>query len=185
MIRSLSRVLVGAVVVVAVAVVAVLGRELAPGALNSAFPPPPPPTEAAARAALDRAVAYARAGDFCGLCSLSDGNCSFLLQQAGRDAVPRDPPTIYRTRVLQPPRLSNGGWDGGGRVLQVCGIDGRGMPYRSEVLAFTIGSTITLINPVYWSGVGIQSIAGGGQTIPSVGVGAEPGSSITEGCPGG
>ena len=179
MIRSLPRVLVGAVLVAAVAV---LGRELAPGALNSAFAPPPPPTEAAARAALDRAVAYARAGDFDGLCGLSDGNCSFLLQQADRDAVPPDPPTVYGTRVLQPTRLSNGAWDTGGRVLQVCGIDGRGMPYRSEVLAFTIGSTITLINPVYWSGVGIQAIPGA-QAVPSVAVDAEPGSSITEGCP--
>ena len=183
MIRSLPRVLVGGALVLAVAVVAIVGAQFAPRALNAAFVPPPPPSDAAARATLDRAVAYARAYDFDGLCGLSDGNCSFLLQQAGRDAVPPDPPTVYGERVLQPTQLANGAWDGGGRVLQVCGIDGRGNPYRSEVLAFTTGSTITLINPVYWSGVSIQSIAGG-QTAPSIAAEAGPGSSVAEGCPG-
>ncbi len=176
--------LVGGALVLAVAVIAILGAQLAPRALNAAFVPPPPPSDAQARAALDRAVAYARAYDFDGLCSLSDGNCSFLLQQAGRDAVPSDPPTVYGERVLQPTHLSNGAWDGGGRVLQVCGIDGRGHPYRSEVLAFTTGSTITLINPVYWSGVGIQAIARG-QAAASIAVEADAGSSIQGGCPGG
>ena len=184
MIRSLPRVLLAAVLVLTVAVVAVLVPQLSPRALNSAFPPPPPPSDAQARAALDRAVAYARAFDFDGLCGLSDGNCSFLLQHAGRDAVPPDPPTVYGERVLPPAQFPDGAWDGGGRVLQVCGIDGRGRPYRSEVLAFTNGSTVTLINPVYWSGVGIQSIAGG-QTAPSVAADANGGSSVEDGCPGG
>ena len=184
MIRSLPRLLVGGVLVVALAAVAFLGSQLAPRVLNSAFVPPPPPADAQARAALDRAVAYARALDFDGLCSLSDGNCSIILQQAGRDAVPPDPPTVYGGRVLQPTQLANGAWDGGGRVLQVCGIDGRGNPYRSEVLAFTTGSTVTLINPIYWSGVGIQSNAGA-QAAPSIAVEADPGSSIQDGCPGG
>ena len=184
MIRSLPRLLVGGVLVVALAAVAFLGSQLAPRVLNSVFVPPPPPSDAQARAALDRAVAYARAFDFDGLCGPSDGNCSFLLQQAGRDAVPPDPPTVYGERVLQPTQVANGAWDGGGRVLQVCGIDGRGNPYWSEVLAFTTGSTVTLINLVYWSGVGIQSIAGG-QTAPSVAVDANGGSSGEHGCPGG
>ena len=184
MIRSLPRVLVGGMLVLAIAVVAVLGPRLAPRALNSAFAPPPPPSDAAARAALERAVAYARAFDFDGLCGLGDGNCPILLQQASRDAVPPDPPIVCGERVLQPTQLANGAWDGGGRVLQVCGIDGRGHPYRSEVLAFSTGSTVTLINAVYWSGVGIQSIAPG-QAAPSVAVEADRGSSIQGGCPGG
>jgi hypothetical protein len=184
MIRSLPRLLLGGVLVVALAAVAVIGSQLSPRALNAAFVPPPPPSEAAARAVLDRAVTYARAYDFAGLCSLSDGNCPIILQQAGRDAVPLDPPIVYGTRILQPTQLANGGWDAGGRVPQVCGIDGRGRPYRSEVLAFTSGSTVTLINPVYWSGMGIASVPHG-QAAPSIAAGAEPGSSVGEGCPGG
>ena len=184
MIRSRPHVLFGGILVVALAAVAVIGSQFAPRALNSAFPPPPPPSGARAVAALDRAVSYARAYDFAGLCSLSDGNCPIILDQAGRDAVPPDPPTVYATRVLQPTRLANGGWDAGGLVLQVCGIDGRGRPYRSEVLVFTTGSTVTLINPVYWSGMGIASVPDG-QAGPSIAAGAERGSSVGEGCPGG
>jgi hypothetical protein len=184
MIRSLPRLLGAGILVLAVAGAVSLGPQLMPRTPASSFVPPSPPSETAARAALARAVAYARARDFAGLCSLSDGNCSFLLQHAGRDAVPPDPPSVYGTRMLEPTRLSNGAWDGGGRVLQVCGVDGHARPYRSEVLAFTTGSTITLINSVYWSGLGIQSIAGG-QSAPSVATEAGTGSSVEVGCPGG
>ncbi len=163
MIRSLPRLLVGAgILVLAVAGAVNLGPQLMPRRPASSFVPPPPPSETAARA----------------------GNCSFLLQHAGRDAVPPDPPSVYGTRMLQPTQFANGAWDGGGRVLQVCGVDGHARPYRSEVLAFTTGSTITLINPVYWSGLGIQSIAGR-QSAPSVAAEARTGSSVEVGCPGG
>ena len=156
-----------------------VGRAVPP-VLNQ--PPPPPPTEAWARAALDRVVALARAGDFERLCGLSDGNCHIILEQAGEDAVPPDPPTVYGTRVMVPVPLSDGAWQGGGVVLEVCGIDGRGQPYRSEVLAFDDGHAIRLINPIYWSGVTIAAFAGA-QPAPSVAVsgGASP---APPGCPG-
>ena len=156
-----------------------VGR-VVPPVLNQ--PPPPPPTEARARAALDRVVALARAGDFERLCGLSDGNCHIILEQAGEDAVPPDPPTVFGTRVMVPVPLSDGAWQGGGVVLEVCGIDGRGQPYRSEVLAFDDGHAIRLINPIYWSGVTISGFAGAG-AAPSVAVsvGASP---TPTGCPG-
>ena len=141
----------------------------------------PPPSEAQARAALHAAVAHARAGDFAGLCDLSDGNCAFILGQAGRDAVPADPPTVFGMRVIEPTTLANRAWQGGGRVLQVCGIDGRGQPYRSEVLAFRDGQTVRLINAVYWSRVSISAIART-QTGPSVAV-ASGVPQAADGCP--
>ncbi len=136
--------------------------------------PAPPPTEAQARAALDEAVSLARAGDFTGLCAIGGGNCQRTLDDAGRDAVPTAAPTVIGTRVIEPTQLAGGAWDLGGRVLGVCGIDGRGQPYRSEVLVFQDGQTMRMIEPVYWSRLTIGSAA---SAVTA------PGPAQTGGCP--
>ena len=119
--------------------------------------PASPPTEAQARATLDRAVELARSGDFAGLCAIGDGNCERTLVEAGEDAVPALPPTVVGTRVIEPRRVGWGRWELGGRVLDVCGTDGRGQPYRTEVLVFQDGHAMRIINAVYWSRLAIAT----------------------------
>jgi hypothetical protein len=99
----------------------------------------------------------ARAGDFTRLCALGGGNCQQILDGAG--PVPDAPPTVIGSRVVEPTHLPDGNWDVGGRVLAVCGIDGRGQPYRSEVIVFQDGPTLRIIEPVYWSGYSIGDAA--------------------------
>jgi hypothetical protein len=104
----------------------------------------------------DEIVRLARAGDFDAMCALGDGNCEGMLEMAGRDAVPPDPPKVIGTRTL-PTTSSNGQESLGGIVFVVCGIDGRGEPYDSEVLVFNDGNGLRAINPVYWSRTRIAS----------------------------
>jgi hypothetical protein len=105
---------------------------------------------------LDEIVRLARAGDFDAMCALGDGNCEGMLEMAGRDAVPPDPPKVIGRRTV-PSTSANGQQSFGGIVLVVCGIDGRGRAYDSEVLVFNDGNGLRAINPVYWSRTRIAS----------------------------
>ena len=129
--------------------------------------PAPPPSEADARAYFATVVGLAMRGDFEGLCSVGSGTCEEQLRDAGRDAVPPAPPRIVGTRLIQP-RAVVGGWSSGGRVLEVCGIDGRGDPYFDEVLVFREGPRLISIGTVYWSRIRIaeSQTAGGPQPTP-------------------
>ena len=129
--------------------------------------PAPPPSEADARAYFATVVGLAMGGDLEGLCAVGSGTCEKQLRDAGRDAVPPAPPRIVGTREIQP-RAVVGGWSSGGRVLQVCGIDGRGDPYYDEVLVFHDGSRLISIGTVYWSRTRISedSTAGGPEASP-------------------
>ena len=71
------------------------------------------------------------------------------LEDAGRDAVPPGPPTIVRTGTV--PTTSSGDQTSlGGIVFVLCGIDGHGDHYDSEMLVFHDGNGLRAINPVYW-----------------------------------
>ena len=130
---------------------------LAVAACASAGPPAGTiPSVEDAQRHLDEIVRLARAGDFEEMCALGDGNCENSLEFAGRDAVPADPPTILGTRT-NPTTSSNGQQSLGGIVFVLCGIDGRGEPYTSEMLVFNDGDGLLAINPVYWSRTRIAS----------------------------
>lgn len=112
-----------------------------------------PVSEAEARAFFDQVVAAGRARDFDKLCSLNGAppNCYFALDspfQKLRDTVPPDPPTIVETRFHEKSSA-----DGStGRVLVVEGTDGRGRPYRTEVMVSRYEGKLEGTNVVYWSG---------------------------------
>ena len=115
----------------------------------------------------------AQRGDFDGLCAVGDGNCGRELDTAGRDAVPPDAPTVAATRALAT-TTESGQQNIGGMVLVLCGTNGRGEPYRSEMLVFRDGGTLRGINTVYWDNFAIaangESTAASPQ-IPSAGCG--------------
>jgi hypothetical protein len=136
---------------------------LAVAACTSAGPPAGTiPTVEEGRTHLAEIVRLAQAGDFDGMCALGDGNCERILELAGRDAVPPDPPTIVATRTM-PTTSSDSQQSLGGVVFVLCGTDGRGKPYDSELLVFHDGNGLRAINPVYW---GRTRIASGPQTEP-------------------
>jgi hypothetical protein len=123
----------------------------------------PIPTEGEARGLLARIVAAAERRDFAALCSFGDPNCPDILEMAGIDRVPAVPPTVAGTRLVAPTQVSDGGL-----ILQLCGTDGRGDPYATEMLVFTSASGLRAIQPVYWSGMGIATSPIVGQNEPLV-----------------
>ena len=120
------------------------------------------PTVAEANAFLGQVVTLAQRHDFQGLCALGDGNCEQSLDHWGRDAVPSDPPSLISTRLL-PATKSEAGVSTGGVIFVLCGRDGTGNPYNSEMLVFRDGSSLRAINVVYWG----DGKIGGGITTPS------------------
>jgi hypothetical protein len=113
------------------------------------------PTRDEAVGLLDDAVRLARAHDFSGLCRLGGGNCLSVLDAAGRDAVPAAAPTVAGDTVLPPSTRGDGSVDVGGRVLVLCGVDGRARPYRTEMVVFFQNGKLTAIEPIYWSGMSV------------------------------
>jgi hypothetical protein len=108
-----------------------------------------PVADAEARRYLDRIVAAAQARDWEKLCHLSAAmfNCRLELDTAGRDALPPGPPTIVESRFHQK-QVPDGAT---GRVLVVEGTDGRGRPYRTEVMVSRYEGHLDATNAVYWS----------------------------------
>ncbi len=134
--------------------------------------PPPPPSEAEALALLDRIVAAAMDRDFDALCAFGTSACYDFLDEAGRDAVPPLPPRVVAIRRLENARRPDGLWTSGGVLLQLCGVDGRGRQYASEMLVLRRGSAanpgpLAASEPVYWSGMRIAA-------SDTVGLGPEP-----------
>lgn len=130
-----------------------LGGCLAPGAAPS--PDPPVPTRAEAAAVLDEAVALARAGDFAGLCAMGGGNCEQILRIAGTDALPAAKPTVLEELTLPEDRDTSPSGPATGRLLVVCGVDGRGAPYVTDVVITWGDGRWLAVEPIYWSGLSI------------------------------
>lgn len=114
------------------------------------------PTESAARAFLARLVDRAQAHDLVGFCQVAGSMCeSFAEESGGIAAIPPKPPIIAATRLI-PTRRSGDAMLGGGRLLVLCGIDGFGKPYRTEMLvSVDYNGALFAINGVYWSGAGL------------------------------
>jgi hypothetical protein len=115
--------------------------------------PPPPPTEDEAIAFLNAVTALAMAGDLEGMCDFAGGGiCENIVDEVGGQvAVPDDPPVIAGTRLI-PSRREGDGFSVGGRLLVLCGIDGRQRPYRTEMLVSRFRGELYAVNAVYWGG---------------------------------
>jgi hypothetical protein len=111
------------------------------------------PTEAAARDYLDRLIAMAETRDLGGFCELAGSLCKENAEAVGgAGAMPRTAPIIAGTRVI-PSRTSGDAMMAGGRLYVLCGTDGLGKHYRTEVLVSTdYDGTLYAINGAYWSG---------------------------------
>src|SRR5262245_35351883 len=109
------------------------------------------PSIDAAHHSLARLFTLAGAGDFDELGRAADaGNCERLLEDAGRDPVPPDPPIVVATRTITTSTSSGDQMSLGGVVFVLCGVDGHGNHYDSEMLVFNTGHGLGAINPIYW-----------------------------------
>jgi hypothetical protein len=126
-----------AVALTAGVVVALLVRAPSPAEPNAGALP----TEAEGRAALERALEGAqRLGTrFCRT-TASRADCASAWEEAGgAGAVPRSEPRVTGVRA-----------QGERRVLELCGTNGRGEPYRSDFAVTRVGGSVVPVNPVFW-----------------------------------
>jgi hypothetical protein len=107
------------------------------------------PDDQQARADLANIVALAKSGDFSGLCGHGSANCEWNLENLGaRSTVPLSDPLVVGSRDV-----ADDGDSQGGRLLEVCGLDGAGTAYRSSLLLFGAGGDFTAIEALYWTSI--------------------------------
>jgi len=120
------------------------------------YRPTAAPTVAETRAFIAEMVRLAQAGQFEQLCDMGGGNCEDILANAGADNVPADPPTVARIYEVPSVRHADGSWSQGGQMVEMCGTDGSGADYKSQMIVFRDPHDgIIAIEPIYWSGLGI------------------------------
>jgi hypothetical protein len=110
----------------------------------------PHPNDQQAREFLAHIVNLAEAKDFSALCSHGSLNCDQNLKDLDAAAtVPTTAPLVVGSRdVPDKDRYQ------GGRLLEVCGLDGAGKAYRSSLLFFGTDDQFTVIEPLYWTSMG-------------------------------
>ena len=127
------------------------------GACSSGYHPTAPPTLAVTRAFIAKIVQLAQAREFDKLCQLGGGNCERILASAGADKVPPDAPTIARIYAVPSVVHADGSWSQGGQMVEMCGIDGSGAAYQTQMIVFRDPTQgVIAIEPIYWSGIGIR-----------------------------
>ena len=130
---------------------------LAGAACTSTASPPPPPSDDAGRAFLVELFDRVTSGELGALCELGSGTCPHDLRAVEPASAPSQPPEVASSRVLAPIVASGDTWTQGGRLFEVCGSDGLGRRFRSEVLIFETGSGLRAVNAVFWTGARIAT----------------------------
>jgi hypothetical protein len=136
-------------------------------AMPSRDPLPPPPVEDA-RAVLDEIIDAGIARDWEGLCANASGTCEGELDGA-EDRAPTTAPRVAAVEVQQQ-QGDAGASTSGGVLFVLCGTDGLGDPYESEVLVFDDGTRLLAGAAVFWLGtrVGFAPPTGGVVTEPAI-----------------
>ena len=118
-----------------------------------------PPTEAESRAYLAQVVGVVLSRRLDDLCTYGSGTCDQVLRDTDPGAVPNQPPLVIGSRLLAPSRAVDGSPLAGGMILELCGLDGRGRVYYSEILVFRERDRLIGKEPVFWIGLRIATDA--------------------------
>ena len=126
----------------------------------------PPPSVEDAEVLLDEIIAAGIDRDWERLCANASGTCEGELQGA-EERAPTSAPRVAAVEVHDPQRDGET-WTSGGVLFVLCGVDGLGDPYESEVLVFDDGDRLLAGAAVYWKGTAISFAS------PGIGVVGEP-----------
>jgi hypothetical protein len=137
---------------VRIRIVPILALVLA-GCGSPSSTPLQPPSEAAAAGYLRTVVGIVLSGDLTTLCERGSGTCQQTLQGIDPATVPHTEPVVTGTRVIAPSPGPDGAWSVGGRVLELCGRDGRNQAYSSEMLVFGPEDQLISTGTVFWLGI--------------------------------
>ena len=89
-----------------------------------------------------------------------------MLRGADPHRLPTSGPEIVATRVVAPKLQTSEAWSAGGRLLQLCGRDGLGTPYYSEMLVFEDGGHLISVNTPFWLGFTFGDTSTTGEVDP-------------------
>ena len=130
---------------------AVLAAVLA-GCVGASYTPAPIPSEAVALGMLQKIVAVVESGDLGRLCEFGSGTCRKVLDMTDPGSAPRTGPIVLGSRVIESTPSADGNyWSAGGRVLELCGRDGNGRQYYTEMLIFEDHGRLIAKEPTFWS----------------------------------
>jgi hypothetical protein len=133
-------------------------------------PPPPAPGIEEARELLDEVIETGIARDFERLCANATGTCEGELE-GFEERAPTQPPAVVDVEVHEPVGAGDQ-WTSGGVLFVLCGTDGLGDAYESEVLVIDGGDgRLIATAAVYWTGTGIEFTVPGQDGVT---VGVEP-----------
>lgn len=116
-------------------------------------------TQEQARELLNRAVELTAAGRVDELCSISQSEastCADTLETAGGIA-PTGTTADVRPMILCTTPVGDDGPLRGGLILVLLGNDRVGDEYLTEFVVFDDGEEVGVLDPVYWSGLAIDS----------------------------
>jgi hypothetical protein len=120
---------------------------------NSDFSPRPHPTDAQARQFLSQILDIARTKDFKALCWHGTAQCADNVVSLDAAAtIPTTAPLVVGSRDVADAN-DNGTFYQGGRLLEVCGLDGEGTPYKANVLFFGTDANFLAFEPYFWTGM--------------------------------
>jgi hypothetical protein len=136
-----------------------LGLAVAACAGPKAYAPATPPSETDSRTLVHQVIDLALARRFDQLCALGTPQCTNVLLSTGTDTVPSDSPTIVAVTTVPNKETSPGTWTPGGILFSLCGLDGKGAPYHSQLLVSEnpSGTGLMAMEPVFWGGFTVGS----------------------------
>jgi hypothetical protein len=126
--------------------------------------PLPAPSVDDARHLLDEVIEAGIERDWRRLCENASGTCEGELGGPQvKVRAPRDVPVVADVAVIEP-TVRGEAWSSGGVLFVLCGVDGLGDPYESEVLVFDDGARLIATAAVYWVGTRV-AFAPPGETV--------------------
>jgi len=126
--------------------------------------PLPPPSVEDARVLLADVIDAGIDRDWERLCASASGTCEGELAAHAKERAPSQAPQVADIEVHHP--IQDGdSWSSGGVLFVLCGLDGLGEPYESEVLVFNDGTKLLATAAVYWVGTSVGLAPPGGGPI--------------------
>lgn len=116
---------------------------------------PEAPTIEQALAHVDAIVHLVESGGASRVCDFGGPTCSDLVEPFDPGAVPTTRPKITSVRLVPRVDHDDGTWSSAYVRVELCGLDGHGETYHSEMMVYWNRGKIVSTESAYWLGFGI------------------------------
>ena len=132
---------------------AALALAMVVAACSATSGPAAPPSQAEALQHLEAAIAMVESGNASRICELGPPSCPHSVEPLDLAAVPSTRPSVIRVRTRQGVDHGDGTWSNGSVIIELCGMDGLGKPYQSDMQVYWHEGRIVSTVPAYWLGI--------------------------------